>query len=194
MTYIYISEPSFWWRAEAAQLRQFVPIDPDVDDGRRRWPDRDEQRWNLVAQAVTQVSQALAAGQWEPDEDNSGHSLVRIDAEELSNTEKNIVRKWFSVDEPVGMDPWFEPLQNGRHRLWSTLDFFGSEPVPIKGDAIGYANPADAEVLGANWQHLFAKNVEELEAVTWFDATDPVNVRFENALRTAARGEHPAPF
>ena len=112
----------------------------------------------------------------------------------LTSTEQKIVRKWFSVDEPVRMDPWCEPLQNGRHRLWSTLDFFGNEPVPIKGDAIGYANPADTGVLGANWQHLFVKNVEELEAVTWFDNADPVNVRFANALKAAAGGVHPAPF
>ncbi|MDO5865207.1 MULTISPECIES: hypothetical protein [Paenarthrobacter] len=136
MTYIYISEPNFWWRADVGQIRKFVPVDPDVDDGRRRWPDRDEQRWDLIAQAVTQVSQALAAGEWEKDEDQGSHGLVRIDAEELTGTEKKIVQKWFSMDEPVRMDPWFEPIQNGRHRLWSTLDFFGSDPVPIKGDAI----------------------------------------------------------
>ncbi|ERI36452.1 hypothetical protein M707_16260 [Arthrobacter sp. AK-YN10] len=192
MTDIFISEPNFWWRADAAQIRKFVPVDPDVDDGRQRWDDRDEQRWNLVARAVTQVSQALAAGGWEQEEDQGSHGLVRIDVEGLTTTEKKIVRKWFSSDEPVRMDPWFEPLQNGRHRLWSTLDFFGSEPVPIKGDAVGYANPADAEALGANWQQFFVKNVEELGTVDWFDTADPVNIRFANALRTAAEVQFPA--
>ncbi|WP_314192007.1 hypothetical protein [uncultured Arthrobacter sp.] len=192
MTDIFISEPNFWWRADAAQIRKFVPVDPDVDDGRQRWDDRDEQRWNLIARAVTQVSQALATGGWEQEEDQGSHGLVRIDAGGLTDTEKKIVRKWFSADESVRMDPWFEPLQNGRHRLWSTLDFFGSEPVPIKGDALGYANPADTEVLGQNWQQLFVMNVQDLAAVDWFDTTDPVNIRFANALRTAAGGHFPA--
>lgn len=191
---ISISEPNFWWRADAGQVRKFVPVDPDVDDGRQRWDDRDEQRWNLIAQAVIQVSQALASAEWESDDDDIDHGWVRIDAGDLTKTEKKIVQKWFSAAEPVRMDPWFEPLQNGRHRLWSTLDFFGSEPVPIKGDAIGYANPADAEVLGNDWQHFFVKNVEELHAVTWFDTADPVNIRFADALKTAARREFPAPL
>jgi hypothetical protein len=143
------------------QTRKFIPVDPDVEDQRQRWDDRDHQRWDLVAQAVMQVSRALAAGEWEWHEDESNHGLVRIDAEELTGTEKKIVRKWFSADEPVRMDPWFEPLQNGRYRLRSTLDFFGSEPVPIKGDVVGYANPLDAEVLGKDWQQLFARNVDE---------------------------------
>jgi hypothetical protein len=195
MTDIYISEPNFWWRADAEQIRKFVPVDPDVEDGHQRWDDRDEQRWNLVAQAVIQVSRALAAGRWEPDEEDDGaHGLVRIDAEELSSTEKKIVQRWFGGAEPVRMDPWFEPLQNGRHRLWSTLNFFGSEPVPIKGDALGYATPADTEVLGQNWQQLFEMNIQDLAAVGWFDTTDPVNIRFAEALKTAARGEHPARF
>ncbi|MUU73401.1 hypothetical protein [Pseudarthrobacter sp. GA104] len=92
------------------------------------------------------------------------------------------------------MDPWFEPLQNGRHRLWSTLDFFGSELVPIKGDALGYATPLNTQELGENWHRLFKMNLQELDAVDWFDTSDPVNIRFADALRTAARGEHPARF
>lgn len=144
-----------------------------------------------------QVSHALAAGEWEPDdEDNDGrsHCLIRIDAGGLTDTETKIVRRWFGSAEPVRMDPWFEPLQNGRHRLWSTLDFFGNELIPIKGDALGYATPLNTEVLGPSWPQLFEMNVQDLDTVDWFDASDPVNVRFANALRTAARGEHPAPF
>lgn len=195
MTDIFISEPNFWWRADAGQIRKFVPVDPDVDDGHQRWDDRDQIHWDLVAQAVIQVSHTHAAGGWEHDEEDDGaHGLVRINAEGLTAQEKKIVQKWFSMDEPVRMDPWFEPLQNGRHRLWSTLDFFGSEPVPIKGDALGYANPADTEVLGQNWQQLFVMNVQDLAAVDWFDTTDPVNIRFANALRTAAGGHFPASF
>lgn len=193
MTDIFISEPKFWWRADAGQIRKFVPVDPDVEDGRQRWDDREQIRWGLVTQAVIKVSQALAASEWERDEEDEGaHGLVRIDTEDLTAQEKKIVQKWFSMDEPVRMDPWFEPLQNGRHRLWSTLDFFGSEPVPIKGDALGYANPADTEVLGQNWQQLFVMNVQDLAAVDWFDTADPVNIRFTNALRTAAGGHFPA--
>lgn len=194
MTDISIFEPNFWWRADAGQLRKFVPVDPGVDDGRRRWPDRDEQRWDLIAQAVSQVSQALAAGNWEPDEDDNGHGLVRIDTGNLTSTEQNIVQKWFSLDEPVRMDPWFEPLQNGRHRLWSTLDFFGNELIPIKSDALGYATPENTEVMGPKWPELFEMNIQDLAAVNWFDTTDPVNIRFAETLRTAARGEHPARF
>lgn len=194
MTDIYISEPNFWWRTDAARMRTFVPLDPDVEDGHQRWDDRDEQRWDLIAEAVIQVSKALAAGEWEPDDeedDGRNSCLIQIDAGELTGTETKIVRRWFGAAEPVRMDPWFEPLQNGRHRLWATLDFFGSELVPIKGDALGYATPLNTQELGENWHRLFKMNVRDLDAVDWFDTTDPVNIRFADALRTAARGEHP---
>lgn len=191
MTDIYIYEPNFWWRADAKQVRKFVPVDPDVDEGLQRWGDRDEQRWNLVAQAVTQVSRALAAGEWElSDRDNYG--LVGIDVEELTDSEKNIMEEWFGACQSVCMDPWSASLTDGRHRLWSTLDFLGSEPVPIKGYAISHAIPVNADSPGTNWQSYFVEGGQALEAVSWFDAADPVNVRFAHALKTAASGQFPA--
>lgn len=194
MTDIYVSKPNFWWRADAGRIQEYVPFNPDVEDGHQRWPDRDDQRWDLVAQAVIQVSRALAAGEWEPDEeDGRAYGLIRIDADELTRTEKKIVRAWFGAAQPVRVDPWFEPLQDGRHRLWATLEAFGTELVPIKGDAVGYANHLDTEMLGKDWPTFFEKNLEDLAAVTWFDAADPVNIRFADALKSAARGAFPAP-
>lgn len=49
----------------------------------------------------------------------------------LTKTEQHIVNFWFSAAEAVCVDPWFGPITNGRHRLWSTLAHFGDRLVPV---------------------------------------------------------------
>lgn len=191
MLTVYVSTPNFWWRAPATHIRQWVPSDPDVDDGRTRWEDSQEQRWSLIADIVAQVSQALAGDSWTADDD--GDAVITVPAPDLSETEERIVRSWFGAAMGVTIDPWWDAIVDGRHRLWRVLPLIGGTPVPIRGSALGYANEADIEVLGPTWHETFAEYPAQVKALGWFDQADPVNVRFLQALDSAARGEIPAP-
>lgn len=195
MPEIYVSAPMFWWRAPVARVRTWVFEDPDAADGTRRWQDRDEQRWDLIAEAVSVVSDALGTRSWTPDEELGfeGQGIVDVNLTALASTEQEIVQSWFTIDEAVRFDPWFVPLTNGRHRLWSTLQHFGDRLVPIAGDALGYADRANVEALGEGWPRLFQANLDELASVSWFNRSDPVNQRFVASLEAAARGEIPPP-
>ena len=73
------------------------------------------------------------------------------------------------------------------------MPHFGAALIPIQGDALGYANPANAEVLGETWPDLYAMHVEELDSLEWFDTADPLNASFRTSLVTAASGEFPSP-
>ncbi|MFT3861147.1 hypothetical protein [Micropruina sp.] len=194
-TLISVATPRFWWRATAKQVRGWVPQDPDAEDGGQRHSDRDDQRWPLIAAVVARVGDALAEGEWTVDPDLEDRGLVEVDGYPggLTRTEQNIVSAWFRSSEAVRFDPWFEPLTNGRHRIWATMPHFGAALIPILGDALGYANPVDAEVLGEGWPSLYAANVEELDALEWFDTGDPLNASFKSSLVTAASGEFPSP-
>lgn len=192
---IVVAEPNFWWRVSPANRHHVVAVDPDLDDGHQRWPDRDEQRWDRIAKAVGEVSQALTDGAWVADTDEGWEwrATVEIETKDLTQTEHRIVQEWFGRAQPVRMDPWFSPLSNGRHRLWNAGPHFESTLIPVKGDSIGYANPDDMAALGERGLREFARNVEALQQVSWFDHQDPVNLRFIAHLEAAARGEFPRP-
>ncbi|MEZ5188377.1 hypothetical protein [Microbacterium lacticum] len=192
---ISVAAPRFWWRTTPEQALRWVPRDPDAEDGGQRHPDRDVQRWALIASTVAQVGDSLAAGAWSVDPELEDRGLVELDSYpgELTRTEQRIVSAWFRSSEAVQFDPWFEPLTNGRHRLWATMPHFGAALIPIQGDALGYANPANAEVLGETWPDLYAMHVEELDSLEWFDTADPLNASFRTSLVTAASGEFPSP-
>lgn len=126
----------------------------DVMDHRtERWDDRAEQRWNAIAQAVATVGEHLAAGEWTTDNHAPEVGVVELnDATlSLSATEFHIVRTWFSdADaEAVRVDPWWEPIENGRHRLCSTLPLFGELLVPVQGGELHYANAETANAIGS---------------------------------------------
>jgi len=170
--------------------------DPDQEDHREpRWSDTSEQRWRLIASTVALVGDELAAGRWTIDEDDDTYyGMVAAPVPEpLTQTERHIVTSWFSAGEAVCVDPWFEPITNGRHRLWNTLTHFGDRLVPVASDALGYATPTNTEVLGEAWPELYRAHVDDLAAIEWFDLHDPMNSRFAHAIDQAARGEHPAP-
>lgn len=193
MTEIYLADPNFWWRAPVDRVRHWISSDPDVEDGHRRWPDRDTLNRPLIVQAVIEVSNALAAGDWEADQDEDHYGRIAIRTTGLSKTENAVAQSWFKRSQSVRWDPWFWPLTDGRHRLWATMNEFGAELVPIAGDALGYADPENTAALGPDWPRLFARNVEQLRGVDWFATEDPVNERFTAALEQAARSEYPAP-
>lgn len=132
---------------------------------------------------------------WIVDEDDEtyyGTVTIRL-PEPLTETEQRIVKSWFSAAEAVRLDPWFDSITNGRHRLWNTLDHFADRLVPVAGDALGYATPPDIQALGDNWHLSYRNHVRELGEVEWFDRHDQMNSRFITALEQAARGEIPAP-
>ncbi|WP_454150963.1 hypothetical protein [Microbacterium lacticum] len=189
-----VAAPRLWWRTTAGNVRRWVPGDPDIEDGHQRHADRDAQRWPLIASVVARVGDALAAGAWQQDPDVEGYGLVALDGYpgDLTRTEQDIVAAWFRSSEAVQFDPWFEPLTNGRHRLWATMPHFGAGLIPIRGGALGYANPADTEVMGAGWADVYAVDLEELDGLGWFDVADPLNATFRAALVTAASGTFPS--
>ncbi len=142
------------------------------------------------------MGNALAAGAWQGDESGDTSSAGMISATgltRLTETERHIVHAWFSGGEAVQVDPWWDTITNGRHRLWLTRQYFHGQPVPIRGDALGYANPADAQELGERWSRTFVDNVRELDLCEWFDSGDPVNVRFHASLVEASEGRFPSP-
>ncbi|MFC7624341.1 hypothetical protein [Microlunatus sp. GCM10028923] len=162
----------------------------------QRWPDRDRQRWPLIAAAVAAVGDELAAGAWTVSsdvDDEPGESGVVTVAQlgPMSPTERGIVRSWFQFEE-VCVDPWDETLQNGRHRLWATRRYFRAGLVPVASPTLEMANPDD---YGRSrfWPECSREDLDQLDKVRWFDRTDPLNQRYLRALRTAAGGEFPSP-
>jgi hypothetical protein len=195
MTTISVTHPRFWWRGTSTDLRALVNEDPDITDGRLpRWADTAQQRWDHIAAAVADVGDRLANQGWvvDPDFPDNGNVTLAL-ATPLQPTELHIVRAWFSGAEAVRVDPWWEPIENGRHRLWATLPHFGDRLIPIKGSAVQYANPDDAAAIGSVWPSLAAGNLQDLNGVTWFNRVDPVNRTFRDALSTAANGRFPSP-
>lgn len=189
--------PVFWWRGSAQHIREWVPEDPDQRDRcAPRWNDASEERWSLITDTVAAVGDELAAGRWTIDEDDDTYyGTVAVPVPEpLTETERHIVISWFSAAEAVRVDPWFESITNGRHRLWNTRAHFGDRLVPVAGDALGYATPSDTPALGNAWHELYREHLSKLAAIEWFDRHDPMNSRFASALEQAARGEHPAPL
>jgi hypothetical protein len=173
-----------------------VDEDPDAVDQLRqpRWPDTAEQRWDHIAAVVADVGDQLAHRAWTVDPDFPQYGQVVLSlATPLRPTELKIVKTWFSIAEAVCVDPWWESVVNGRHRLWGTLPHYGNRLVPVKGSAVGYANASDAEAIGPSWPSLAADNLQELDALAWFDASDPVNRTFRDAHATAAGGSFPSP-
>ncbi|MEB2529249.1 hypothetical protein [Kocuria rosea] len=181
-----------WWRAEATTLRQFVPSDPDEDDGRDNKPrnaDRDAQRWAEIAAMAQRAGQELAAGRWVVN--HHGATELTIEApDDLTKTEHEILAAWL-YREPVGADPWVTPIRNGRHRVWNSLKADPNAILPIHGRELEEANPSSAAVCGENWHDLFRSHLEQLDALDWFDRADPLNARFRDFLAQAAVGEFP---
>lgn len=195
MTKIAVYSPRFWWRAPAENIRDWVPYDPDGSGKAPRWPNISDHNWPAITQAVVSVSRALAAGRWRAldDEDEDDWGEVTIVSEPLNTEERGIVDAWFGNAEPVQVDPWLPWINNGRHRLWHTLDHFGTELVPICGMALEYANEADISYLGSDWSSSFAEDLTKLQEIRWFDGTDGLNRRFLDSMTTAAHGGIPEP-
>lgn len=202
-----VARPRFWWRADGDRLGRWsnLQASPDETDGYQRHDDRDEQRWDLIADAVVAVGDALAAGAWTPLLWEGGATCAaRIEVSsppQMTDTEIHIVRSWFKDTQAVCSDPWnsYRGVQNGRHRLWGVLPHARTRPVPVRGTSLMFANPDDAGEYDARpgttkrWQTVYAGCLDELYFTTWFDHYDPVNKRFVVALQESVRGQWPDP-
>ena len=153
------------------------------------------QRWKRIAAAVAAVGDALAAGAWTTEPGNIMYGDVHLSEYpgDLTRTEQKIISAWFSYAEAVRVDPWWDQLENGRHRLWRTLPFFNDALVPIRGSALGYANAGDAAEIGPSWSRMFSTQLDELDASDSFDASDPLNMVFRRSMVEASAGRFPSP-
>ena len=184
---ISVSRPTLWWRTTAERARLWVPVDPDLADGRQRYADRSQQRWDRIAAVVANVGDALAARAWAADPADPTVGLVKTKAAHLTDTEHEIATSWFHSSELVQVDPWFKPIQGGRHRLWSTFPHFRGRLVPMHASSMAWPD------LTTFKPEIFRANVDELDSLAWFDVQDPLNARFRESLVLAAAGVHPPP-
>ena len=132
MTAHRVRHPERWWLATLRDLPWLT--DPDVDDGRQRWDDRDQLDWAGVGEAVVAVWSWLASGEADPDEP----ATVVVPAPwVLPPAEAAVVRSWWAAEAPQG-DVWSDELTNGRHRLWNVWRVAPAARLPIRSDTLGY--------------------------------------------------------
>ena len=65
--------------------------------------------------------------------------------------------------------------------------------VPVKSAALELANPEDTIDLGKDWPDGYARDLDTITALPWFDQADGANATFLDALRSAASGKFPEP-
>ncbi len=160
-----VQTPGFWWRARVSNLRPWVPRDPELEGHPPpKWSDSAQQRWSAIADAVSAVGHELAAQRWQADE-NDRRATVTVsiaDPQQLSATECDIVRSWFSAEEAVKFDPWSTRIIDGRHRLWNTFPYFGNLLVPILSDTLGHIDPANPVSPSSTSQQIYRSHIEKL--------------------------------
>lgn len=180
---MYVPHPERWWIAAREDLAWLT--DPDVDDGRVRWPDRDQRQWTAVAGVVDAVGRAIAYGGHDVDEEDPTVALVPVDMARLAPADRNIVRSWFraGAEAPSG-DPWDDSLTNGRHRLWNAWRAAPDALLPVYSDTL--AGIDDAALMGEQFAAVVAQSaVDGLRELP----TGPANrsPRFVDELRRVAR-------
>lgn len=113
-------------------------VDPDVEDGRQRWEDRDTIRWQLIAEVVQELGAKLANHEYPAvqEEDSTVYDLSAPERVALTPEERKIVAKWFSNVEAPRADPWADHLENGRHRLWNVWKAAPDSVLPILSDLL----------------------------------------------------------
>lgn len=157
-TTLYVPHPERWWIAARTDLPWLT--DPDVDDGRVRWPDRDERQWTAVASLVEAVARAIASGGHDVDDDDPAVATVPADVGALGPVDRKIVTSWFRAgsEAPSG-DPWEDGLTNGRHRLWNAWRAAPDALLPIYSDTL--AGLDDAPVMGEQFAAVVAQSAAD---------------------------------
>lgn len=121
-------------------------VDPDIDDGRQRWPDRDDIRWDEIGLIITGVSLALADGSYDESQLLDDAVSVSISAPDggLTLSETRILKSWFTFAEAPRGDLWVNDLVNGRHRLWNVWKHAPSAILPIRSGVLDYTDDVDS--------------------------------------------------
>ncbi|PXX53883.1 hypothetical protein DFR70_1264 [Nocardia tenerifensis] len=177
MAYVRLVDPDFWWLVRREQVPRLE--DPDLVDGRVRWPDRDRVNWQAVAAAVDTIAGLLdepGPQGWPVDE--VGAALIPCDLAELGETESGIVRSWF-ITPPV-FDPWDIDLNDGRHRLWGVWSVAPAARVPVRSEILGYARAVE---ISRSDDYC-----ERLSGVPWFDSSRGANRRYALTVARAMQG------
>lgn len=145
VTTVYVLHPERWWIATRADLPWLT--DPDKDDGRVRWSDRDERQWGTIAGVIEAAGRALASGAHDVDQDDPTVAFVPVDLAGFAPADRNIVTSWFRAgSEAPSTDPWEDGLMNGRHRLWSTWRAVPGALLPVYSGLLPYLD--DVPIMG----------------------------------------------
>ena len=135
MTKIKLTNPERYWLAVRADMPWLR--DPDVEDLRQRWSDRDERDWTSIVAAVEHVMDEIAGGRGrielddEEDPEVGEHVVVDADLDHLAVEDRKIVSGWFHAHTGPVADPWGDSLVNGRHRLWSSWQAVPDAVLPV---------------------------------------------------------------
>lgn len=142
-TMIFVPNPDRYWLAARTDLPWLV--DPDLQDGRQRHPDRAVRRWSRIAAAVESVGTALAAEAHDVNPLDAAQAAVSIDTEALEPADVAIVESWFSTsrEAPMG-DPWDVSLDNGRHRLWCCWTAAPDALLPVSSGTLVWLDSVEA--------------------------------------------------
>lgn len=154
--------PQLYWLADKASFPE-LSEDPDDTDGRRapRHPDKHCVDWTGVGAVVEDVGDRLVQGRYRVDSDNAEWGEVSVDFGALSDTEVEIVCRWFMHAVGPSGDP--DNLENGRHRLWNCWSANQDLMLPVESSLLcATLEPADSAVH----EHLPHDALTKLRAVT----------------------------
>lgn len=132
---VYVEHPERQWLASKSDLAWLT--DPDVDDKRIRWSDRDERAWSTIATEVEKIALLLQQGEYEVNDDGDAYAVVDVDTDGLAEEDRELIAEWFSGVglSPCG-DPWVGELVDGRHRLWNAWKAAPHVLLPIHSDLL----------------------------------------------------------
>lgn len=136
MLEVLMPHPERFWLAARSDV--VLASDPDVEDGRQRWPDRDTIDWARIAAIVADAGVRIARQQLGVDED--GDQMLVVDDNGLSGTERKVVASWFRGGQVPSSDPGRDGVEDGRHRLWNAWKHAPDVVLPIHSDVLHYVD------------------------------------------------------
>lgn len=197
MSEVRINAPRLWWRISASEAHRFAFNDVELNEATEkdpRYANHADTNWFRIARAVAFVGDALARGDWSP-EDNPGFERYAADIEvdlsefHLAPHELKHVRGWFNGGNHPNVDPMDPALiMTGRTPLFLAVPHFGNELIPLQSNDMTHLDRDNVKMFVPTAK----SNLEQLESLTWFDRQDPVNKRYILALEEAASGYMPA--
>jgi hypothetical protein len=114
-----VSHPEIFWFGTRGDVNWFA----DPADG--RYDGAVELRWDRMVEPLTQITDAIRAGDWANRSD--GDSVVPVEISRLTLDEESTILDLFS-GRPIEVDPWETELTDGRHRTWG---FWNHDPAIV---------------------------------------------------------------